>query len=179
MIGPAFSFEVPGEPMPKERAEPTIRGNRVVFRTGDRTADYEARVRLVAQSARPANWPRFCRYRVDLVVCRSEKGDVDNYTKAAMDALNPRRAKYAGKGARRRLVRPSVPGVLWVDDCRVYESSARIVDVEPSEARLIVTVTALPMACKNTTCGPNMTVYLDEEGRCEVCRARSSRRRAA
>lgn len=177
MIAPAFSFTVPGEPMPKERAEPTIRGKRVVFRTGDRTLDYEARVRLVAQSARPANWPLRCRYRVDIVVCRSEKGDIDNYTKAAADSLNPRRAKYTGKGPRKRLVRAGVPGVLWIDDCRVYEGSQRIVDVAPSEAQLIVTVAAIAVPCKNKGCGPRATFYPDDAGRCEECQSKTARTR--
>mgnify|MGYP003442549611 FL=1 len=174
MTPPSFSFDVPGEPMPKERAEPTVRGKRVVFRTGDRTADYEARVRLVAQANRPANWPLRCRYRMDIVVCRSEKGDIDNYTKAAADSLNPRRAKYAGKGARKRLVRAHVPGVLWIDDCRVYEGSQRIVDVAPKEARLIVTVCALPVPCVNKRCGGKPTFYPDDGGRCEECAARKA-----
>ena len=78
MTPPTVLFIVPGEPVPKERAEPTIRRAagklRVSFRQGDRTAEYEACVRMIAQAARPAGWPMRCRYRVDLTICRSEPG---------------------------------------------------------------------------------------------------------
>lgn len=177
------SFTVPGEPMPWERAEPSIRGGgkgklHVTFRAPDRTAAYEQRVRFVAQAARPAGWPMRCRYRVELTICRAEpRGDVDNYTKSALDSFNPRRAKYAGKGLRRRLVRAAVPGVLWVDDGRVYEGSQRIVDVEPRDAKMVVTVTAIPVRCKLEGCGRAETFFPDEAGRCEACAAKTALKR--
>lgn len=171
-------FVVPGEPMPWERAEPTIRGGRVSFRTADRTADHEARVRMVAQSARPTGWPMRCRYAVEIDVHRSERGDVDNYTKAVLDAMNPRRARHQGKGSRRRLLRASVPGVLWIDDSRVYQILTQIHDCKPGAGRLVVRVRALPVRCGLKACGKQDTLYPDERGRCEACAARSAARRA-
>ena len=181
MTPPTVSFIVPGEPVPKERAEPTIRRAagklRVSFRQGDRTAEYEACVRMIAQAARPAGWPMRCRYRVDLTICRSEPGDKDNYEKAALDSVNPRRAKYAGKGARKRLVRPAVPGVLWVDDRRVYEGEQKLVDVAAREARLEVRVTALPVPCERKACDAK-TLYPDDDGWCQACQPKHRTKRA-
>lgn len=183
---PWFSFVVPGEPMPKERAEPTVGKRRteagevkhfVRFRPGERTAEYEDRVRLIAQSARPSNWPLRCRYRVDLAIRRSEKGDKDNYEKAILDAVNPRRAKFKGKGASRITVRPAVPGVLWIDDAHVYEGSQTITDVDPTEACIAVHVTAIPVACELKTCG-GLTFYPDDDGRCPTCAAKTEEKRA-
>lgn len=178
---PRVSFVVPGEPMPKERAEPTI-GKRkredgttqhfAKFRPGDRTAEYEKTVRLCAMAARPSDWPRNCRYRMDLVIYRSSPGDKDNYEKSAADGLNPVRAKYKGKGFAKHVVRPAVPGVLWLDDRRVYEGEQYIVDVAPKDARMVVVVTAIQVACPNVRCGRALTYYPDEDGRCEQCAAK-------
>ncbi len=123
---------------------------------------------MIAQAHRPTGWPMRCRYRVDLLIFRSERGDKDNYEKSALDSVNPRRAKYKGKGAKRRVVRPAVPGVLWLDDGRVYEGSQAIRDVEPMDARLEVTVTALPVTCSRDACTAT-TLYPDEDGRCSAC----------
>ena len=189
---PSVRFTVPGEPMPKERAEPTV-GKRKLedgsikhfakFRPATRTADYEKTVRLCALAARPSGWPRHCRYRVDLVIFRTatdkggEGGDIDNYTKSALDGVNPVRAKYKGKGPNKHVVQAAVPGVLWLDDRRVYEGSQRIVDVEPRDARLEVTVTALAVNCVNKTCRLP-TCDVDEDGRCPACHRALEEKRA-
>ena len=56
--GPSVSFVVPGEPVPKGRPVASVRRsgkkNVVTMRTPDKTTDYEATLRLVAQAARPS-----------------------------------------------------------------------------------------------------------------------------
>lgn len=181
---PRVRFTVPGEPMPKERPRFATTGRNGVplarprIYTPKETEDYEKKVRLIAYSAKPANWPMHCRYRVDLVIFRSEpRGDRDNYDKITGDAINPRRAKYKGKGANKRLVSPAEPGVLWKDDGRSYEGSQRIVDVSPREACLDVTITALAVNCVNKTC-QLPTCYVDEDGRCPACHRALEEKRA-
>lgn len=169
-------FTVPGEPVPKERPRFATRGRsgkalavpRVY--TPPTTEEYEKRVRLVAQAARPTGWPMRCDYRVAITVYRAARGDWDNYAKAIMDALNPRRAK----GGRRP--RPAVPGVLWSDDAR---SSGGTVSTEPAEGnpRVEVSVMAFPVRCKLKGCGGQTTLYPDEQGRCETCAAKAAARR--
>lgn len=158
-----YRILVPGEPVPKARAR-AGKGGR--FYTPKETEEYEKRVRLVALAAKPSGWPMRCRYRIDVTVCRSDRGDLDNYIKAALDAVNPRKAK----GGKRPRV--AVPGVLWIDDSRVHELAARIVNVLPGEARLELRVTALPVRCERKTCGGRETFYPDDQGRCEDCAAR-------
>lgn len=156
------SFVVPGEPVPKQRAR-AGKGGR--FYTPKETENYERTVRMVALSARPTGWPMRCRYHVEMVVFRSARGDLDNYAKT-IDALNPRKAKGS---------RPAVPGVLWIDDARVYSDSHRIEDVEPARARLEVRVVATPVRCKLKSCGHAETFFPDDQDRCETCAARSKR----
>lgn len=187
VVSPPFlSFIVPGEPMPKERAEPTIGKRRgesgetkhfVRFRAGERTADYEAKVRWIAEANRPTGWPRRCRFRVDIEIHRSAKGDKDNYEKAILDAVNPRRARYEGKGPSRCLVSPAIPGVLWIDDSHVYEGSQRIVDVAPNDAHAVVHVTAIPVRCSLSSCRREIFV-VDESDRCETCAEKAGQRKA-
>ena len=103
-----------------------------------------------------------CDYRVSIQIFRTERGDWDNYAKAIMDALNPRRAK----GGKRP--RPAVPGVLWTDDAR---SSGGTVTCETVQAnpRVEVSVMAFPVRCKLKRCGGQETMFPDEDGRCEAC----------
>ena len=160
-----FRFVVPGEPVPKQRAR-AGKGGR--FYTPKETENYERAVRMVATSARPTGWPMRCRYHVEMVVFRSARGDLDNYAKT-IDALNPRKAK----GGKRP--RPAVPGVLWIDDSRVYSDEHRIEDVEPAQARMEVRVVAIPVRCKLKTCGGAETYFPDDEDRCETCAAKRRR----
>lgn len=168
MTPPTVSFIVPGEPVPKERARfaTTGRGGKALavprVYTPKTTEDYEKRVRLVAQAARPTGWPMRCDYRVSIQIFRTERGDWDNYVKAIMDALNPRRAK----GGKRP--RPAVPGVLWTDDARSSGGTVTCETVQ-TNPRVEVSVMAFPVRCKLKRCGGQETMFPDEDGRCEAC----------
>jgi Holliday junction resolvase RusA-like endonuclease len=174
---PSVSFTVPGEPVPKGRPIASVRRsgkkNVVTMRTPDKTTDYEAALRLIAQAARPQDWPTRCKFRVTVDIYRTiERGDWDNYGKI-LDGLNPRREKTKGKGLTKRVVRPAVPGVLWSDDGRVLRGEVEIHEVD-SNPRLEVSVTAIQVPCKNLRCGRALTYYPDEKGRCEACQRKST-----
>ena len=167
-------FTVPGEPVPKGRpiasGRHRSRGAAITFRTPEKTEEYEKRVRLVTQAARPTGWPMRCKFSVTIDVYRTiERGDWDNYGKALCDAINPRRAK--GR-------RPAVPGVLWSDDGRARSGHVEIHEVETSP-RMEVCVAALPVRCKLKSCGGRETLYPDADGRCETCAAKPAARRTA
>lgn len=171
-------FTVPGEPVPKERPRfaTTGRGGKALavprVYTPKSTEEYEKRVRLVAQAAKPTGWPMRCRYVTFVAVYRSiERGDDDNYLKAVKDALNPRRAK----GGKRP--RPAVPGVLWSDDGRGRKSTVEIFDGDP-HPRTEVRIVAVPVRCKLKGCGGRETFYPDADGRCEGCASKAAARRA-
>ncbi len=175
--GPSVSFVVPGEPVPKGRPVASVRRrgtkNIVTMRTPDKTTDYEATLRLVAQAARPGNWPMRCKFRVTVHVYRTiERGDWDNYGKI-LDGLNPRREKTKGKGHAKRCVRPAVPGVLWSDDGRVLRGEVEIHEVD-SNPRLEVTVTAVAVACEKCRV---QTLYPVEK-RCHDCALALAAKRA-
>lgn len=115
-------FWVEGTPVPKARAR-TVRTKtgRVVSFTPKRTAAWEQRVKLVAQSACSAvRWrPERGAYSVEIVVHRARRaGDGDNFLKAAKDALN---------------------GVCWPDDRMVMTSTVKLIDGEGSGMRVRVT----------------------------------------
>ncbi len=164
---PHVAFVVPGEPVPKGRPHASIRrrGKKLAIhmRTPEKTVDYEARVRIIAQAHKPSGWPMYCHYAVHVCVYRADAsgGDFDNYLKI-VDGLNPRRAK--GK-------RPAVLGVLWSDDCRVRYADVEIFD-HADQPRLEIRVSALTAPCKNKGCGHKCTYHLDAAGRCEDCAAR-------
>lgn len=161
-----FVFVVPGEPVPKARARVstrqvrTAKGSKTIVRmyTPAETEAYEAKVRLIAQAHRPTGWPLDCHYEVQLVVCRTTPGDWDNYSKAAVDSLNPRRAKRGKRG------HPAIPGVLWADDRLVRKASVAVYDVE-RQPHLCFRVIAHPVYCSH--CGGK--TFYPVEGRCEAC----------
>lgn len=73
-----------------------------------RTVEFEQTVRLAGQAARPGGWNPEGFFRLDLEVRRARRaGDVDNFAKGVMDALNR---------------------VAWDDDSHVLELNARLVD---------------------------------------------------
>lgn len=177
MIHPTVSFIVPGEPVAKGRPIASVRrrgkSNVVTMRTPDKTVDYEATLRLIAQAHRPPNWPMRCKFRVSIDVYRTvERGDWDNYGKI-LDGLNPRREKTKGKGAARRIVRPAVPGVLWADDGRVRRGEVEIHEVD-SNPRLEVRVEAIPVPCEKCQAP---TLYPVEK-RCHECALALAAKRA-
>jgi len=175
--GMVCTFTVPGEPVPKGRPIASVRRkgkkNVVTMRTPDKTVDYESTLRLIAQAARPANWPMRCKFRVTVDVYRTiQRGDWDNYGKI-LDGLNPRREKTKGKGFAKRVVRPAVPGVLWADDSRVFRGEVEIHEVD-SGPRLVVRVEAVPVVCKKCHAP---TLYPIED-RCPDCHSALEAKRA-
>lgn len=153
-----LSFVVPGHPTPKARGRTVRKEGKTHTFTPAKTANYEATVRLVASSARPSGWPLRARYEVTLRALRAvARGDLDNICKAVKDACN---------------------GVAWVDDARVYKLDAEMFD-GCENPRVEVRVVARPVKCKNERCGRRETLFPDEQGRCEVCSAKSSARRAS
>jgi Holliday junction resolvase RusA-like endonuclease len=122
-----LSFWVEGRPVPKERAR-TVRTRSGKYRTytPTRTANWETRVRLVAQAACSSQrWrPMPGQYAVEVTVHRARRaGDGDNFLKAAKDALN---------------------GVAWPDDRMVV--TARVCLVDGKEPGMQVRVTRLQEA---------------------------------
>ena len=108
-----LSFVVYGPPVPKARAR-TVRSNgKVRSFTPGKTADYESLVSMRALEARckTKQWPHLnkaMRFGLSVRVHRSiERGDLDNFIKAVLDACN---------------------GVLWVDDSQVRQFSECSVD---------------------------------------------------
>ena len=101
-------FTVPGPPVPKERARVVRRkdGGRTGI-TPDKTANYEKYFAMHALEARqklPFQWPidkhiRYSLLRMLVYELPSQRGDIDNYLKTALDACakvlypNDRRVK--------------------------------------------------------------------------------------
>ena len=117
-------FTVAGPPQPKERAR---RGKGGRWYTPERTRSYEARVRwLCAAAASRAGWARGpgAAYAVDLAMFFGDarRRDVDNATKAILDALN---------------------GVAWLDDSEVVELSVRRA-IDRSTPRVEVEIRRIP-----------------------------------
>lgn len=131
------TFFVPGQPVAKQRPKFARRGNFVSTYTPKKTADYEAMIRAMACEVMIAD-PRLCMgplrasFEVRLGVPTSwskkrqneamqswpmTRGDVDNYAKAALDAMN---------------------GYVFADDSQVVELFVRKVYAE--EAGLLVIV---------------------------------------
>jgi Holliday junction resolvase RusA-like endonuclease len=106
-----LTFWVSGIPVPKERARTVrLKSGRMHTFTPGRTAAWEQRVGLVAQSAcSAAGWkPAKGSYGVEVDVYRARRaGDADNYLKAVKDALN---------------------AIVWPDDRMVKTATARLVD---------------------------------------------------
>jgi len=111
--GPVLRVEVPGPPVPKERAIPIVRGGRLVKQvTPPRTRAYMAHVLLFTEQALSRaglgrTWPRGQLYVVELDIfrMRAGAGDKDNYEKAILDAVQAR---------------------LFGDDCRVVDGPTRL-----------------------------------------------------
>lgn len=152
---PSFRFTVPGAPVPKARGR-TVRpkGQKVRTITPASTANFEATVKLVAASARPAHWPMHCEYKVSIhaVRARRGRGDNSNIAKAVEDACNT---------------------ILWADDVQIAELHVTR-DLDRSTPRTEVTVEALPVACES--CGA-VTLYPNEK-RCSDCHAELEAKRA-
>lgn len=109
---------VPGPPVPKGRP----RFGKGFSFTPKRTRDYERLVRLVAQGAvTAAKWlPDASSYSVEIRVYRAaNRGDLDNFCKAATDPLN---------------------GLAWQDD-RLVTSLSATMHVDREQPRLEVLVT--------------------------------------
>lgn len=91
-----LEVRVEGAPVPKGRPRATARGGRVRTYTPPETAAYEARVAEAARAAmRAYGWPTGgwrdprVRYLVEVAVALpADRGDLDNYLKAAADAVN-------------------------------------------------------------------------------------------
>jgi Holliday junction resolvase RusA-like endonuclease len=117
-----LSFVVYGAPVPKGR--PRFGVGRTF--TPARTRDYEAKVRAAAIEAL-AERGAWCRdhvhgYRVRVAVYRAAKrGDLDNYVKAATDALN---------------------GLVFDDDRRIVVLHALMFD-DRADPRMLVEVEAV------------------------------------
>jgi Holliday junction resolvase RusA-like endonuclease len=113
-----LAFVVPGPPVPKGRP----RFGKGFSYTPKRTRDYERTVRLCAQAAvSAARWsPDEGAYQVEIRVYRAaNRGDLDNFCKAATDPLN---------------------GLVWPDD-RLVTSLAATMHVDRERPRLEVRVT--------------------------------------
>ena len=116
-------FTVPGQPVAKGRPRFARRGAGVVAYTPQKTANYEAQVRVSATAAMdgidpiagplelsircvlqiPASWSKKKKDMAALgVVCATKKPDIDNVIKGIKDACN---------------------GVCWVDDAQVVKVS--------------------------------------------------------
>lgn len=154
---------IPGDPVPKGRPRAKIRkrGRKmtVSMATPKETAEYEKRIRLIAQAHRPTGWPTRCKFIVTIGVYRTvERGDWDNYGKLFCDAVNPRRAHGSV---------PAVPGVLWSDDARVFRGTVELFEVE-SNPRLEATIEAMEVPCARCKAD---TYYPDAKGRCDICSA--------
>lgn len=125
-----LEFVVPGPPVPKERARVTIvqapNGKRKGRGfTPERTAHYEAHVKLHALAARCklTRWPwqdKTARFGIKVEVFRSvERGDLDNFVKSIKDGCN---------------------GVVWPDDRQVTCIDALVEQCEKGRERVNVEV---------------------------------------
>lgn len=118
-------FTVPGPPVPKARARLVRKGGRVRSFTPDRTTEYEHRMMAYATQAKAkagCSWPLEGTFRLHVDVYRAvQRGDADNFLKAAGDGLN---------------------GVLWLDDRMVHDARVRLY-LDRKNPRTVVTVWAL------------------------------------
>lgn len=116
-------FIVPGAPVPCGR--PRVVPGKGAF-TPKRTRDYQALARTCAQFAiNVARWKvgaKTEQYAVNIEVFRAtRRGDVDNYGKSILDALN---------------------GVAWLDDSQVQRLTVSRFD-DPKRPRVMVIVERL------------------------------------
>jgi len=125
-----LSFIVHGPPVPKARARVATNGDGKTHAfTPAKTKAYEAHVKTIAMATRThhRHWPhldRSVRFGLSVRVYRSaERGDLDNFIKAALDSCN---------------------GVLWVDDSQVRRFGECSVDeCEKGKERIEVEVWTL------------------------------------
>ena len=115
-----FTYEVRGKPVPKGRPR-FFRGHAV---TPAATRKREKLSASVALAARPEGWPLDAYYRAEVWVYLPDRrrGDLDNYGKLELDALD---------------------GVAWSDDCRVHELTARRC-LDAANPRVVVRVETIP-----------------------------------
>lgn len=110
-------FDVEGEPVPQPR--PRVYRGKSVLSDTQRSAAYKGTIAIMARQhikqpllgpikvtlvfvlARPLSEPKT--KRLDRAPHAKDRGDIDNFSKTVLDALN---------------------GVAWVDDCQVYSLSA-------------------------------------------------------
>jgi Holliday junction resolvase RusA-like endonuclease len=112
-----LSFVVQGPPVPKPRAR-VMAGYSF---TPPRAREWEKLVALRALEARPSGWPLDADYRVRVAVYRqARRGDLDNFVKAATDAMNR---------------------TVYEDDRQIVELHALLFD-DKSDPRLLVEVEA-------------------------------------
>ena len=145
-----ISFTVVGSPVPKGRPRTVRRGNKTITYTPDKTRDYEDYVRSVASQYAPKELLKgalemelhfFFQKPKSLpkrVVYHIKRPDVDNFAKALLDSLEPRK-------------RP-----LKSQDClegAMYENDAQIVSLwvtkEYGEPRVEVKITDDVRAIEN------------------------------
>ncbi|HSM93446.1 MAG TPA: RusA family crossover junction endodeoxyribonuclease [Anaeromyxobacteraceae bacterium] len=119
--GPRLVVVVPGKPVPKGR--PRLGSGHAY--TPAETRAYESTVAFYALQARQrvASWPLDARYRVDLVVRRKGRYDLDNIAKAALDSCNR---------------------LLWKDDAQVDDLRIRRERPGDRAEALTMTVEVLP-----------------------------------
>jgi crossover junction endodeoxyribonuclease RusA len=126
-----LQFVVPGPPVPKERARVVRRKNPLPGQrattsfTPDKTAQYEAHVKLHALAARckTHRWPwqdTTAPFYVGIKIYRSQRrGDWDNFAKAITDACN---------------------GVLWHDDRQIVHATVAVRSCDKGHERAEVEV---------------------------------------
>lgn len=120
----AGSIIIPCTPVPKAR--PRLGAGGKTF-TPERSATFEANLKMLAQVYGRKQWPKRLPFteelsvQVEVRLAKGARGDLDNYLKSILDALN---------------------GVLWNDDRQVVEIHARLYrrSDEPG-----VTVSLLPL----------------------------------
>lgn len=92
----AYSFTIPGRPVPKARARArSVRNKRtgkirLVFTTPKKTKAYEKHVGWCGLAARPEGWLMDAAYDVTLyfVLPDRRRADIDNMEKSILDGLN-------------------------------------------------------------------------------------------
>jgi crossover junction endodeoxyribonuclease RusA len=117
-----ISFVVPGKPVPKARAR-VMRGGWSF--TPKKTLDYENLIKLVGISRRNALKVSISGGSFSIkVICYGARknGDVDNYLKSYMDALQ---------------------GVFWVNDCQIIDAHVLKVNCEKGKERTEVEIEAI------------------------------------
>jgi crossover junction endodeoxyribonuclease RusA len=108
----SFRIWIPGPPVPKGRPRvvSSSPGAKARAYTPPKTEAWAKHAAWLAMAARPAGWPLGELYGVSIDVYRSaRRGDVDNYAKAALDALN---------------------GIAWKDDAAVTHLKAEILECD-------------------------------------------------